>query len=124
MIQAVKTPVTKYFSQNKEKGEANSVVKSAEAVTDVLQISNTAKAFAKVDKALNLTNPGPLDLKDLSDNERKEFLKMLSSVLKSGITGYETLEVNGVAEKHFAETEIADKRLNGAKPHKRLDEKH
>ncbi len=82
---------------------------------DSIKISNTSKAFAKLDKFLNLGRPDRLDIDDLNEAEKKEFLKMLSYLLKRGIIGYEVLEVNGKPEKHYIVNQIGNERIYGAK---------
>ncbi len=59
---------------------------------DTAEISNTAKVFDKLDKFLNLGRSNRLDLDDLNDKEKEEFMKMLAELLKRGIVGYEVLE--------------------------------
>ncbi len=54
-------------------------------------------------------------LTDLTPDEKDQFLKILSGLLKEGIVGYEILEVNGKPEKHFLVNQIGDSRLYGAK---------
>lgn len=86
---------------------------------DTIEISNTSKAFKKLDDFLNLGKPGRLDLSDLNPKEKEEFLKMLAKLLKEGIVGYEVLEVNGKPEKHYIVNEIGDRRIYGAKLYKK-----
>lgn len=86
---------------------------------DTIEISNTSKAFEKLDKFLNLGSADRLDTGDLNDGEKKEFLKMLSTLLQKGIVGYEVLEVNGRPEKHYIVNQIGDERLKGAKFYKK-----
>lgn len=86
---------------------------------DTIEISNTSKAFAKLDKFLNLGSPDRLDTDDLNPSEKQEFLKTLSELLKRGVVGYEILVVNGIPEKHYLENEIGDHRLQGAKLYKK-----
>lgn len=82
---------------------------------DKIEISNTAKAFAKLDNFLNLGKKDRLDTSDLNEEEKKEFLKMLAKLLQEGIVGYEILEVNGRPEKHYIVNQIGDERIKGAK---------
>ncbi|MFA7419028.1 MAG: hypothetical protein WCZ90_05010 [Melioribacteraceae bacterium] len=89
--------------------------------SDSIEISNTAKAYDKLDKFLNLGDPDRLDVKNLSEAERKEFLKMLTALIKKGIVGYEVLDVNDKPEKHFIENQIGDERTRGAKLYKKKD---
>jgi hypothetical protein len=86
---------------------------------DSIEISNTSKAFAKIDRFLNLGAPDRLDTEDLNPAEKEEFLKMLSDLLKKGVVGYEILEVNGKPEKHYIVNQIGDERLKGAKLYKK-----
>lgn len=94
---------------------------SANSKTDSVEISNTARVYDKLDKFMNLGASDRLDISDLNDEEKKEFLKMLSALIKKGIVGYEVLKVKGKPEKHFLETEIGDERLKGAKLYKKKD---
>jgi hypothetical protein len=86
---------------------------------DSSEISDTSKAFAKIDDFLNLGKSDRLDINDLNEGEKKEFLKMLSELIKKGIVGYEVIEVNGKPEKHYIVNEIGDERLKGAKLYKK-----
>lgn len=83
--------------------------------TDSVEISDTAKAFDKVNDFLNLGRPDRLDTGDMTHGEKTEFLKMLSILLEKGIVGYEILEVDGKSEKHFIAAQIGDERLRNAK---------
>ena len=86
---------------------------------DSVEISNTAKVYDRIDKFLNLGRPDRLDVTDLNDAEKEEFLRMLVNLLKHGIIGYEILEVNGQPEKHFIVNQIGDERIYGAKLYKK-----
>ncbi|MEG8946172.1 hypothetical protein [Rosettibacter firmus] len=86
---------------------------------DTAEISNTAKVFDKLDKFLNLGKSNRLDIDDLNDKEKEEFMKMLAELLKRGIVGYEILEVNGRPEKHYIVNQIGNERIYGAKLYKR-----
>jgi hypothetical protein len=86
--------------------------------SDSIEISNTSKVFNKIDNFLNLGKPDRLDISDLNPEEKKEFMKILSSLMKEGVVGYEVLEVNGKPEKHYIVNEIGDKRLYKAKLYK------
>lgn len=87
--------------------------------SDTAEISNTAKAFNKLDKFLNLGNSNRLDIDDLNEKEKNEFMKMLSELLKRGVVGYEILEVNGKPEKHYIVNQIGNQRIYGAKLYKK-----
>lgn len=88
---------------------------------DSIEISNTAKVYDKVDKFLNLGAKDRLDFSGLNKEEKKEFLKMVSSLVKNGVVGYEILEVKGKPEKHFLENQIGNERLKGAKLYNKND---
>ncbi|MDP4115117.1 MAG: hypothetical protein Q8903_03235 [Bacteroidota bacterium] len=88
-------------------------------VKDSSEISNTSKAFARIDDFLNLGKSDRLNIDDLNEGEKKEFLKMLSELIKKGIVGYEVIEVNGKPEKHYIVNEIGDERLKGTKLYKK-----
>ena len=91
--------------------------------SDSSEISDTSRVFLQVDRFLNLGSADRLDPGKLNSPEGKEYLKILSGLLKKGVVGYEVLKVNGQPEKHFIETEIGDSRLKGAKVYKRREEK-
>jgi len=99
--------------KNVKKTNADSLPK------DSVEISNTAKVYDRIDKFLNLGRPDRLDVSDLNDAEKEEFLRMLVNLLKHGIIGYEILEVNGQPEKHFIVNQIGDERIYGAKLYKK-----
>jgi DNA replication protein DnaD len=96
------------FSQTKQ-------VKNDNTSKDSIEISDSAKVFSNIDKFFNLDDPNRLDLSNLNETEKKDFMDTLASLLKKGFMGYETLKVKGKVEKHFIETEIGDERLKGAK---------
>jgi len=100
---------------NNPEAEENKKVKFTLNFGDSAEISNSAKAFKKIDSFLNLGKSRSFTLDEMSPGEKKEFLKMLSALLQKGIIGYEELEVDGKREKHFIVTQIGDQRLKGAK---------
>ena len=104
------------FTNSSINTKKNSVVQKFPE--DTIEISNTSKVFKKLDDFLNLGKPDRLDLSDLNPEEKEEFLKMLSKLLKAGIVGYEILEVNGKPEKHYIVNQIGDERIYGAKLYK------
>ncbi|PKL82503.1 MAG: hypothetical protein CVV24_09700 [Ignavibacteriae bacterium HGW-Ignavibacteriae-3] len=87
--------------------------------TDSVEISNTAKVYDRLDKFLNLGRPDRLDISDLSDSEKKVFLKMLAELIQRGIVGHEVLEVNGKPEKHYIVNHIGDERIQDTKLYKK-----
>ena len=111
-LSSIKNLLTEDFAKAKK-------TKKETEVKDTIEISNTSKAFAKIDKFLNLGRADRLDVGDLNDAEKSEFLKMLSTLLKEGVVGYEIIEVNGKPEKHYIVNEIGDERLYGKKLYKK-----
>jgi hypothetical protein len=107
-IIVAETPPVKFISDSKN-----------EKPIDKIEISNKAKAFAKLDSFLNLGKKDRLDTSDLNEEEKKEFLKMLAKLLQEGIVGYEILEINGKPEKHYIVNQIGDERIKGAKLYKK-----
>jgi hypothetical protein len=100
------------LSQSKNRSDKSSIKK------DSLEISNTSKVFKKIDDFLNLGKPDRLSTEGMSKEEKDEFLKMLSILLKKGIVGYEVLEVDGKPEKHFIVNQIGNQRIYGAELYK------
>ena len=90
---------------------------------DAAEISNTAKAFAKLDNVLNLGKTDRLETGKMNSAEREEFLKMLGATLKNHIVGYEILDINGQPEKHDVTNQIGDERSQGAKLYKKKNYK-
>jgi hypothetical protein len=82
---------------------------------DSSPISNTSKAWRKLDQFLNLGSTKDLSLSDLSEQEKQQFLKMLSRLLSAGVVGYKVYEVNGKIEKHFEVVSLGNPRLRNAK---------
>lgn len=78
-------------------------------------VSISSKVFKKVESFMNAGSTKDILLDDLTPDEKSQFLKVLSGLLKEGIVGYEILEVNGKPEKHFLVNQIGDSRLYGAK---------
>jgi hypothetical protein len=100
------------LSQSKNQSDKSSIKK------DSLEISNTSKVFKKIDDFLNLGKPDRLSTEGMNKEEKDEFLKMLSILLKKGIVGYEVLEVDGKPEKHFIVNQIGNQRIYGAELYK------
>ncbi|KAF0142339.1 MAG: hypothetical protein FD122_693 [Stygiobacter sp.] len=113
--------INSFTSSVWEKKPQDKILTGSETKSDSVEISNTAKVYDKVDKFLNLGDSDRLDIGELNEAERKEFLKMLSALIKKGIVGYEVLDVNGKPEKHFVDNQIGDKRLKGVKLYKKKD---
>lgn len=91
-------------------------VKEGMKQKDTAEISNTSKAFRKLDEFMNLGNGGNrVSMEGLNEMEKAEFLKMLAVLLKEGIVGYEVLEIDGKPERHDILDQIVDKRTRGAK---------
>lgn len=119
MIQSINSTKQPFIFTKTEEKKVKINPEEEYSVVDSAEISNTAKAFSKVEKFLDMNNPNRLNINDLNDAEKEEFLKMLAGAIKEGVVGYEVLEVNGLPEKHFLVNEIGDRRLNGAKPYKK-----
>ena len=100
------------IESDKEKVEGNGLSSN---ITDAIEISDTAKAFNKIDDFLNLGNPDRLNTGDMSPGVKEEFIKILAILIKRGVVGYEILEVDGKPEKHFIVNQIGDDRLYDAK---------
>lgn len=83
---------------------------------DTVEISDFGKVFQKVDDFLNLGKKERMDISELNDTEKEEYLRMVSKLSNKGVVGYETFEINGQKEKHFLANQIGNKRLYGAKP--------
>ena len=78
-------------------------------------VSLSSNVFKKVESFMNAGSSKDILLNDLTPDEKDQFLKILSGLLKEGIVGYEILDVNGKPEKHFLVNQIGDRRLYGAK---------
>jgi len=86
--------------------------------TDKAEISNTALAYDVVSKMFDLGQTNritPDDINKLSPKERENALKMLGTLLKDGLVGYEILEIDGKEVKSFIVNQIGDQRTYGAK---------
>lgn len=73
---------------------------------------------------LNLTAPRHAawdTAHSLSPQDRESYLSTLATLLKSGIVGIETLDVNGHPYTRFAELAIGDEQHRGAPQYRRLD---
>lgn len=86
---------------------------------DSIEISNRSKVYDRIDKFLNLGRPDRLDVGDLNQAEREEFLKILTNLIRKGIVGFEVLEINGKPEKHYIVNQIGNERIYGAKLYKK-----
>ncbi len=74
-------------------------------------ISYSNKVFNKIDRFLDLGSTFNIGMKDLSESEKEQFLKILVKLLKKGIVGYNYYEINGRVEKHFITASIGNRRL-------------
>lgn len=84
---------------------------------------NPADALAAVRDTLDLSTPvrAGLDaIRNLRPDEQRQYLEILARLLREGIIGTETLEVNGQPYESFASTRFADPRLAQARayPHR------
>lgn len=82
---------------------------------DPKPIPNTSKVWRKVDQFLNLGSTKDLSLSDLTEQEKNDFLKMLSRLLSAGVVSYQMYEINGKVEKHYSVVSLGDPRLRKAK---------
>lgn len=110
------------FSFNPKSEVATSEALSI-AKTDLkdLQKNSFNKVFNIVDSFLDFGSTKNLDFSNFSKEEMNSFLKVMSSLMKKGIVGYEYYEVNGKIEKHFMTTSLGDRRLYGAEWKQRED---
>jgi len=82
----------------------------------VTHISTSAKVMNRLDAFLNLGNSESTDLDDMSEEEQKTFLSMLSGLLKNGVMGYEMLEIEeGQPEKFFIVNQIGSEETYDAR---------
>ncbi|MBF0449964.1 MAG: hypothetical protein HQK75_04620 [Candidatus Magnetomorum sp.] len=82
----------------------------------VTHISTSGKVLNRLDAFLNLGNSESLQLEDMSEDEQKTFLSMLSSLLKKGVMGYEMLEIeNGQPEKYFMVNQLGSEETYNAR---------
>jgi hypothetical protein len=103
--------LSKYFPEQK-KGITNN------KQVDTLTYTKPSRAFDKIESFLNLGKPDRLNFTDLNAEEKEEFLKILTKLIKAGVVGYEILEVDGKPEKHFIVNQIGDKRTQHSKLYK------
>ena len=80
-----------------------------------------SKVFNRVDNFLDFGSSKNLDFSNFSKEEMESFLKIMSTLMKKGIVGYEYYEVNGKIEKHFMTTSIGNRRLYNAEWKERED---
>ncbi len=102
----------RYFTEYK-----NSQGKSKQK--DTLTYTKPSKVFDKIENFLNLGKPDRLNFSDLNPEEKEEFFKILATLIKNGIVGYEIFEVDGKPEKHFIVNQIGDKRTYDSKLYKK-----
>jgi len=102
-------------SLKREPGKSGKKGDKSSPIQDSIEISNTSKAFNKLTNFLNLGKKDRLNIDDLNKEEKQEFLKMLTALIKKGIVGYEILEINGKPEKHYIVNQIGDSRTRNAK---------
>lgn len=57
----------------------------------------------------------------LAPQDRKSYLNTLATLLRSGIVGVETLDINGRPYTRFAELAIGDEQHRGAPQYRRID---
>jgi hypothetical protein len=82
----------------------------------VTHISTSAKVMNRLDAFLNIGDSESISLDDMSEEEQKTFLSMVSSLLKNGVMGYEMLEIDeGQPEKYFIINQIGAEETYGAR---------
>lgn len=86
-----------------------------------LSKSSFSKVFNRVDNFLDFGTTKNFDFSNFDKEEMKSFLKVMSTLMKKGIVGYEYYEVNGKIEKHFLTTSLGNRRLYNAEWKKRED---
>lgn len=86
-----------------------------------LSKNSFAKVFNRVDNFLDFGTTKNFDFSNFNKEEMKSFLKVMSTLMKKGIVGYEYYEVNGKIEKHFMTTSIGNRRLYNAEWKERED---
>jgi hypothetical protein len=109
------TNIESYFANAQTTGATEETTQKK----DSAEISNTSKVLNKVEQFMNLGSSDRLSIDDLSPSEKKEFLTMLSKLIKNGYMGYEVLDINGRPEKHDIDMEIGDQRIVGSKLYKK-----
>ena len=96
--------------------KANSILKESN-----LESNSFNKVFDRVDNFFDVGSTKNMDFSDFSKKEMESFLKVLSSLMKEGIIGYEYYEVDGKVEKYFLTTSIGNRRLYNAEWKARYD---
>jgi len=86
-----------------------------------LSKNSFSKVFNRVDNFLDFGTTKNFDFSSFNKEEMKSFLKVMSTLMKKGIVGYEYYEVNGKVEKHFMSTSIGNRRLYNAEWKERED---
>ena len=86
-----------------------------------LSKSSFSKVFNRVDNFLDFGTTKNFDFSNFDKEEMKSFLKVMSTLMKKGIVGYEYYEVNGKIEKHFMTTSLGNRRLYNAEWKERKD---
>ena len=75
---SAKLNAIQYFNSSFSKNEESEPEKQT---SDKMEFSDTSKAFAKLDSFLNLGKRDRLDISDLNESEKNEFLKMLAGLI-------------------------------------------
>lgn len=89
-------------------------LESAEKQRDSIDISDTSKVMDNVENFLNLGKSFDVTLNDMNEQERDSFVKTLTTLIQSGVMGYEYYEINGKRYKIFLVNQIGDNRLYNA----------
>lgn len=100
------TPLPPLNTPPKSAGRAKSNTTTvSQAIEDTFDLSRTGRDLLQTVQSLD-----PAD--------RESYLKNLARLLKAGIVGTETLEVNGRAYHTFVTTRLADPRLAHARTYR------
>jgi len=110
-IQQLRQSFQQIYVKNNQENQKTNIENS----DHMLNISNTSKLLNKVESFLNLNSANNLNIDDLPNEDKEEFLAMISSLMKEGIIGYEVLEIDGQPEKHFIVNQIGNDQIYDAK---------
>ena len=73
-----------------------------------VKIHERTRALDKLESFLGEGKPEKFDLSNLDNSEKDEFLSMLYELLACGVVECETIEVNGMQEKHYLINSLDD----------------
>lgn len=108
MITNTILPDTSLYYTSQHTGYVNSPLRPAtaqDAIEDTLDLSSNARNVLAA-------------VSGLAPAERNQYLENLARLLKAGIVGVETLEIDGRPYQSFASTRAADPRVAHARPYR------